>query len=218
MAPGSAHHRPNQRKKDVAWPELARAFAAAVAGDTPATRRALRAAIRGGAFAARAREAMRMVHLFAGFPRNLTALEALDDVVGGAAPRAPRDRIRPAAGRAVFERIYAEKSDAVLNYLSRLDPVVAAWIGEHAYGRVLSRPGLSPRERELFAVAALIATRQEKQLLSHVLGALRCGADRADVRTAAAQGFVFLSGAPRRRMRAALRAALERAFATRQSE
>src|SRR5262249_53149015 len=144
--------------------------------------------------------------------------EALDDVVGDAAPRAPRDRIRAAAGRAVFERIYAEKTAAVLNYLRGLDPAVAAWIGEHAYGRVLSRPGLVARERELFSVAALIATGQEKQLLSHVLGALRCGADRAAVRTAAAQGFAFVSGSARRRMRAALTSALERVSAFRQSE
>ena len=152
-----------------------------------------------------------MVHLFAGFPRNLTALEALEAALGDRADRAiARDRIRPGAGRAAFERIYAEKSGDVLNYLRRLDPAVAAWIGEHAYARVLSRPGLTPKERELLAVAALIATKQEKQLLSHVLGALRCGADRAEVRSAAAEGMRALAELDRPRMRRALLSALER--------
>ncbi|MCA8978894.1 MAG: carboxymuconolactone decarboxylase family protein [Planctomycetes bacterium] len=52
----------------------------------------------------------------------------------------------------------------------------AAMIAEHAYGRVLSRPGLDAATRELLASCALAALGQERQLASHARGALRCGA------------------------------------------
>ena len=55
---------------------------------------------------------------------------------------------------------------------------------EAAYGRVLARPGLSVRTRELLAVAALQALAQKPQLIAHGRGALRCGADRDEVRAA----------------------------------
>ncbi len=60
--------------------------------------------------------------------------------------------------------------------LSRGHPEFERWVLEHAYGRVLSRPGISPDRRELLAVVALAALGQERQLASHARGALRCGA------------------------------------------
>ena len=55
------------------------------------------------------------------------------------------------------------------------------WIAEHAYGRVLSRPGLDGASRELVAVAALAALGHDRQLASHARGAVRCGARPGDV-------------------------------------
>jgi 4-carboxymuconolactone decarboxylase len=52
------------------------------------------------------------------------------------------------------------------------------------YGRVLARPGLSTRARELITVAALAAMARERQLVSHLLGASRVGASRAELRRA----------------------------------
>jgi hypothetical protein len=49
-------------------------------------------------------------------------------------------------------------------------PDLAEWILADGYGRVLSRPGLSIRERELIVVAVLSALRLPKQLESHVRG------------------------------------------------
>lgn len=60
-------------------------------------------------------------------------------------------------------------------------PALAVWIEEFGYGRVLARPGLSFRERELLAVAVLAALRLEPQAESHVRGALRSGATLKDV-------------------------------------
>jgi 4-carboxymuconolactone decarboxylase len=60
-------------------------------------------------------------------------------------------------------------------------PDFARWILGHAYGRVLTRPGLSAAQRELLAVVALAALGQERQLASHLRGAVRCGATPADL-------------------------------------
>jgi 4-carboxymuconolactone decarboxylase len=51
------------------------------------------------------------------------------------------------------------------------------------YGKVLGRPGLSLRRRELCIVAMLArqGRRVERQLYSHLRGALNAGASRAEV-------------------------------------
>ena len=60
-------------------------------------------------------------------------------------------------------------------------PELAEWILADGYGRVLSRPGLTIRERELIVVAVLAALRLPKQLESHVRGARRVGATGREV-------------------------------------
>jgi 4-carboxymuconolactone decarboxylase len=89
-----------------------------------------------------------------------------------------------------------------------LHPDLAVWMIEQGYGRVLSRAGLDPATRELVAVTVLAATGWERQLVSHLLGASRLGADRSAVRGAVTAG---LRGAPSRARVAAARA-WEQAF------
>lgn len=141
------------------------------------------------------REALLQAHLFCGFPRTLSALDTLraaglvlappidapidapiDTVAEALEPDAERAR-----GAELFDRIYADGAEGVRAHLTALDPTFASWIAEHAYGRVLSRPGLDAGARELLAVAALAATGHERQLASHVRGAVRCGATPAEV-------------------------------------
>lgn len=127
----------------------------------------------------REREALLQVHLFAGFPRVVEAFGVLDGA-GGLGSAGPDELLREAPnrprGRLFFERIYRQRSDQVAEALERYHPELAEWVLGHAYGRVLSRPGLSLLERELLAVVALIATEQERQLASHVRGAVALGA------------------------------------------
>jgi alkylhydroperoxidase/carboxymuconolactone decarboxylase family protein YurZ len=131
------------------------------------------------------REALLQVHLFAGIPRALEAYAVLEAQGGlGPAheeqdPAAPEER--RARGEQLFRRIYEKDSPAVLGMIERQHADFGLWVIEHAYGRVLSRPGLEPRMRELLAVCALAALGQERQLASHVRGTLRCGGTRADL-------------------------------------
>lgn len=133
------------------------------------------------------RETLLQAHVFAGFPRVVEALSVLDDL-GGWGEAGPDERLaedeQPERGRALFERIYAEHAPRVRESLVRGHADFADWIEGHAYGRVLTRPGLAAAERELLAVCGLAALRQERQLASHVRGALRCGAELADLQEA----------------------------------
>jgi alkylhydroperoxidase/carboxymuconolactone decarboxylase family protein YurZ len=133
------------------------------------------------------RETVLQAHLFAGFPRVVEAFGVLGAAGGLGAPEP--DEVRgeldlPGRGAELFERIYGDHAERVRRFLREGHPDFADWIAGHAYGRVLTRPGLAPDRRELLAVAALAATGQERQLASHARGALRCGATLDEVRAA----------------------------------
>lgn len=130
------------------------------------------------------REAVLQSHLFAGFSRVVEAFSQLDAAGGLGAPDADelrREDAAPARGRPLFERIYAGAAPTVIAMLERQHPEYADWVIGHAYGRVLSRPGLGADRRELLACACLAAQGQDRQLGSHARGALRCGASHAEL-------------------------------------
>jgi 4-carboxymuconolactone decarboxylase len=123
------------------------------------------------------REAFLQAHLFAGFPRTVEAGEVLLRGGGLGAPDPDElDEAAPGAGAALFDAIYADAAQRVRERLAAAHPLHARLVAEHAYGRILARPGLDAATRELLAVAALAVTGQERQLASHARGALRCGA------------------------------------------
>lgn len=125
--------------------------------------------------------------LFHGFPRAVTAFDTLNRVwpaatppVGGALPR--NDWI--AAGTRLFDAIYDRNAPTVHAMLAGFHGALHEFVLESAYGRVLSRPGLDPRRRELLAIAALAVLDQVPQLIAHARGARRFGADDAELREA----------------------------------
>lgn len=132
-------------------------------------------------------------HLFAGFPRAINGLQIFQDTLKRT-DRNPGDYTtegkaesgpdRRKTGMTLFRAVYGENSELVLNTLHSLYPQYDRWILEDAYGRVLSRPILSGKIRELCAVAALTASDVPRQLKSHIMGALNLGATPADVRSA----------------------------------
>ncbi|HYM80663.1 MAG TPA: carboxymuconolactone decarboxylase family protein [Candidatus Limnocylindria bacterium] len=108
-------------------------------------------------------------------------------MVEGRAPRAsPVDWCRQ--GAALCRRVYGPVMPRLLESVQALHPDLATWMVEQGYGRVLSRPGLGARERELVTVAVLAQSGWERQLVSHLLGAARLGAEPRSIRRAAALG------------------------------
>ena len=134
--------------------------------------------------AARRREAALQVVAYGGFPRTIEGLSLLAERAPAAAVESPAQASAPSPaderrprGRAVWDRIYADQADEVLNWLGTLAPELPGWVLDDAYGRVLSRPGLSLAERELLGVAALALMALPAPLASHVRGALRNGSN-----------------------------------------
>lgn len=160
---------------------LIRLFVAATQGDWEKLAQLRRAAPAGEPNAAW-REAMLQLHLFAGFPRQVEAYEVLAEAggLGPELPRTPEEDFNQ-RGRALFERIYGDKTDRVLGRIQELEHDFGDWICAHAYGTVLARPGLEASRRELLAVGALASLGQMRQLASHARGAIRCGATPEEV-------------------------------------
>ena len=133
------------------------------------------------------RETVLQAHLFAGFPRVVEALGVLG-AHGGLGELEPDELRRepdlPERGAELFDRIYGDHAGRVRDFLERAHGDFADWIAGHAYGRVLTRPGLPADRRELLAVTALAVTGQDRQLASHARGSLRCGASVDEVRGA----------------------------------
>lgn len=119
-------------------------------------------------------------HLFCGFPRTLASLDVLRDA--GLVLKDPGyDAPAEGAGAELFDAIYGDGAEKVRSHLNGLSPDFSSWIASHAYQAVLARPGLPAAVRELLAVVALAATGHDRQLASHVRGAVRLGARPEDV-------------------------------------
>jgi 4-carboxymuconolactone decarboxylase len=132
------------------------------------------------------REALIQSHLFLGFPRVVEAFEVLSREGGLHAPNAleheSRDTDFASQGAPIFDAIYADLAPVVRRRLAQHHTDFAHWIAEHAYGRVLARPGLEPAMRELLAIVCLLHSGLDRQLASHTRGAVRLGAAPAEVR------------------------------------
>ncbi len=116
--------------------------------------------------------------LLLGFPTMLDGLKRLSEL--GISHRqnksAQRDRValRP-VGLKALARVYGNQTDRLLSELQELHPEVAGLIVENAYGKIISRKGLTLQERELINVVVLTIQRLERQLYSHIRGAMRVG-------------------------------------------
>lgn len=159
---------------------LAPLCAAAAAGRRDELAVLASSAIAAGCSAELVREALLTLVPYCGVPRALDAFAAVRPVLGAA--ESPPDRCPSAQrGAAFFDRVYGRDAGRVREGLAALDFEAAEWVEEFAYGRVLSRPGLSASLRERIGVVLLAAQGLRSQLSGHVRGALNCGATAAEV-------------------------------------
>ena len=187
---------------------LIRFAAAAAAGDEPAATRALRAARSSRASRIEAEETALMLLLHAGYPAALEGVSLLARAWPGRARRrregGPADW--RARGERLCRRVYGPVFPRLIENVRAGHPDLAVWMVEQGYGRVLSRPGLAGQVRELVAVTVLAVGGWERQLISHLKGAIRLGAALSDVRAA------FEAGRRRSRSRRACDRAWTRAM------
>ncbi len=134
-----------------------------------------------------AEEVLLQSYLFLGYPAALRALGAWRERVGGRAARTapPQERADwRARGEQVCEQVYGGAYGRLRANVARLHPDIERWMLEEGYGKVLGRPGLELRERELCIVALLAGLRAPHQLHSHLRGALNAGAAPLEVEQA----------------------------------
>lgn len=126
-------------------------------------------------------------YLFAGFPRTLNAAREWRKVSGRPAPGEDAgERFDDAPrwseeGQRTCRIVYGATYERLRHNIRTLHPALDAWMIVEGYGKVLSRPQLDLRRRELCIVAACAAAGQDRQLHSHLRGALNAGAPLAEV-------------------------------------
>jgi 4-carboxymuconolactone decarboxylase len=173
---------PNVAPLDGATRSLVLLAARIAAGTEGEVRSAIAEALAGGAPHVWVEELLLQSYLFAGFPRALNAAREWRRASGRAAPEADdgEDYVDHEEWRVRGERtcamVYGAMYDRLRVNVRALHPALDTWMVVEGYGKVLSRPGLDLARRELCIVAVCAATEQDRQLHSHLHGAVHAGA------------------------------------------
>lgn len=143
-------------------------------------------------------------YLFSGFPRALNAAREWRRIAAGVAPGGDdaTDYSQVDAwrelGEATCAAVYGDMYERLRQNVRQLHPALDAWMVVEGYGKVLGRAGLDLARRELCIVAACAASAQDRQLHSHLHGALNVGV-APDVLRAAIDALLPVLGAERAR-------------------
>ena len=120
-------------------------------------------------------------YLFSGFPRALNAAREWRRVAPTPAPPSDEgddvthvDEWRQ-RGEATCAAVYGPMYEKLRVNVRQLHPALDSAMVIEGYGKILSRPGLDLPRRELCIVAACAMTGQDRQLHSHLHGALNVG-------------------------------------------
>src|SRR5262245_950563 len=123
-------------------------------------------------------ELVLQTYLFAGFPRALNAMREWrrrqPERVAFDTPGTPE--LWRKEGEVTCAAVYGGMYGRLRDNIRDLHPLLDEWMITEGYGKVLSRPGLDLARRELCIVAACAAAKQDRQLHSHLHGALNVGA------------------------------------------
>lgn len=131
-------------------------------------------------------ETIYVTTVFAGFPAGLNALACARQVFEqrGVRPDIPASQAgdRRARGLAALEATSTGAGRQVLDSLKDLAPDMAGFILDFSYGDVISRPGLSPRRKEIAMCAAAMARgTMRPQLKVHARAGLHVGLTRQEL-------------------------------------
>jgi 4-carboxymuconolactone decarboxylase len=187
---------------------LAGISAALARGDDPALAAALREAAAGGAEPRAVEETLLQSYLFLGFPAALAALARWRETLGDPAVEGDPLAVPPGLdawrerGEEVCRVVYGRAYEGLRRNVARAHPAMDRWMIEEGYGKVLGRPGLPLRARELCIVAILAGAGREPQLHSHLRGALHAGAEPGEVEEALEAGLEGRDAGCARRARA----------------
>lgn len=173
---------------------LARVAAAIAAGTIPELTTRLAAARAVGVPAGAIEELLLQSLLLVGYPLTLVAFGVWRELTGPLAlPARGTPGQEPEAlahadwqswavrGAAVCRAVYGRAYHKLLVSLRELHPALEDLVLVDAYGKVIGRPGLDLKRRELATVAAIAVLGTWPQLHSHLRGALNTGATPEEV-------------------------------------
>lgn len=165
-------------------------FAAVVTGGSEAATRVVIEELIGNVRPDLVDEVILQSYLFAGFPRTLNAARMWRAISGHPAPASDDSASSThvaewdSRGEETCAIVYGDSYEMLRRNVRELHPALDAWMITDGYGKVLSRPALDLKRRELCIVAACAAAGQQRQLHSHLHGALNSGAQPSEVRAA----------------------------------
>lgn len=165
-------------------------IAAAIAGADETTTRDVMERAAASVDNAKVEEVILQSYLFAGFPRTLNAARIWRSISSAPAPTDDSEAMLANSaqweerGQNTCRTVYGESYDMLRQNIRSLHPALDTWMITDGYGKVLSRPGLDLKTRELCIVAACAASAQQRQLHSHLHGALNAGATVTEVESA----------------------------------
>jgi alkylhydroperoxidase/carboxymuconolactone decarboxylase family protein YurZ len=134
-------------------------------------------------------ELLLQCYLFFGYPQAIEALRVFTSVASlpepelGPADDFPFPEFRR-RGSELCRRIYYPNYEQLINNMRRISPELSEWMIVEGYGKVLSRPGPEPLEREIASIVFLCCSGHPVQLFSHVRGARNLGAGQSQLRAA----------------------------------
>ncbi|HZJ00829.1 MAG TPA: carboxymuconolactone decarboxylase family protein [Gemmatimonadaceae bacterium] len=167
-------------------------IAAAIAGADEITTRDVMERASPSVDNSKVEEVILQSYLFAGFPRTLNAARIWRSISSTPAPGDDSEAKHTNSaqweerGQETCRTVYGESYEMLRQNIRALHPALDTWMITDGYGKVLSRPGLDLKTRELCIVAACAATAQQRQLHSHLHGALNAGASVGEVESALA--------------------------------
>ncbi len=90
--------------------------------------------------------------------------------------------VNASAGYRLRARAQGPKNKKVRASLEQIDPDIATWVDEFAFGEVWDRPGLSFEERMIVAISLLAGQGNGPQLRTYLFGAVHAGIEDARIR------------------------------------
>lgn len=128
-------------------------------------------------------EAIIQSYLFCGFPSVIEALKLykryFPKPIQAQKPLSQSGLIQ--AGKINCKLIYGKNYKKLIENMEQLSPDIRTWMITEGYGKVLSRTGLTLREREFVNIAILTARYFENQLHSHLRGCINSGGSRNEI-------------------------------------
>lgn len=166
---------------------LVRIAAATATGDESKQRDRMIAARAAGVPPLWVEELLIQSFLNVGYPLALVAFGVWRSVagggpVGGGEPIAHPDWERwTKRGVEACAEVYGRTYHKLMLNLRALHPAIEPLVVVDAYGKILGRPGLDSKRRELCTLAAIAMQNAPRQLHAHLRGALNTGSTRDDV-------------------------------------